>query len=272
MSATRYMSHSPICACGLLERVPFASCSRYVLTTALSSFLDLGVSPFPTSVNVVGVQNIDDGDKDVPSNIESFLALEFTQVAVHSLRLKSVAPKNMPSMSFTLDTSHFDRSPLNDVAPRNIPRMSLALDTSHFDRSLSKNLARANMRLMSVTRDTSQVPIGPCGLLRHWPFGDNFRHASTALLSCTLDRGENAGVGLGLSSNDLTVWGQGPCEIRLKQCAHGRSRRHRPLQTLGEMLIDSEKKTIQRCHGRQMREFGFSALLRPYIHINGNLG
>ena len=51
------------------------------------------------------------------------------------------------------------------------------------------------MRLMSVTRDTSHVPIGPCVPLRHLPFGDNLRHASTALLTCILDPGEKAGVG-----------------------------------------------------------------------------
>ena len=48
------------------------------------------------------------------------------------------------------------------------------------------------MRFMSVTRDTSHVAIGPFRPLRHLPFGDSLRHASTALLSCTLDRGVNA--------------------------------------------------------------------------------
>ena len=51
------------------------------------------------------------------------------------------------------------------------------------------------MRLMSLTRDTSHSPIGPCGPLKHSPLGDNLRHVSTAPLSCTLDCGENAGVG-----------------------------------------------------------------------------
>ena len=41
---------------------------------------------------------------------------------------------------------------------------------------------------------TSLSPIGPCGTLGQFPFGDNFRHASTALLISTLDCGENAGV------------------------------------------------------------------------------
>ena len=120
--------------------------------------------------------------------------------------VKKSVDKNMPCMSLTLDTSHFERSPLNDVAPRNMPRMSFALDTSHLEISLSKNFARANMRLMSVTRYTSQVPIGPCGLLRHLSFDDSLRHASTALLSCTLDRGENADDGVGVLVGPRFNW------------------------------------------------------------------
>ena len=141
------------------------------------------------------VQTVDDIDPEEPSNIFACLAFELTQAGPQSWWAKSFAPKNIPCMSFTLDTSHFDRSPLKDVAPRNIPRMLLTLDTSHFEMSLSKSLARANMRLMSVTRDTSHAPICPCRPVKHLPFGDILRHTSTALLSCTLDRGENARVG-----------------------------------------------------------------------------
>ena len=59
------------------------------------------------------------------------------------------------------------------------------------------------MRLMSVTRDTSHAAIGPWGPSKQLPCGDSLRHASTALLSCTLDSGENAGVkfGVGQSSS-----------------------------------------------------------------------
>ena len=154
----------------------------------------------------VSEQAVYDIEPDEPSNIESLFAAEWTHAVPQSCRLNCVAPKNIPFMSFTFDTSHLERSPLNDVAPRNMPRMSFTLDTSHFERSLSKNFARANMRLMSVTRDTSQVPIAPCGPFEHLPFGDSLRHASTALLSCTLDRGENAGCGqAGLSSNYQNV-------------------------------------------------------------------
>ena len=159
---------------------------------AFSSVLVVGEN----TTGMVGTgQVVDDIDADEPSNIASLLAFECTQAAVQRLCLKFVVPKNIRFISSTPDTSHFDRSPLNDVAPRNVPRMFFTLDTSHLEMSLSNNLARANMRLMSVTRDTSQVPIGPCGPLKHLPFGDSLRHASTALLSCTRDAGENAGVG-----------------------------------------------------------------------------
>ena len=69
------------------------------------------------------------------------------------------------------------------------------------------------MRFISVARDTSHVPIDPCEPFIHWPFGESLRHASTALLSCTLDCGENAGlrcalVEVGSSSNCQEIgWG-----------------------------------------------------------------
>ena len=72
------------------------------------------------------------------------------------------------------------------------------------------------MRLMSVTRDTSHVSIGPCGPLKHSPFGDNRRHESIAPLSSTLDSGENARVAVRrvvtLGCND---WGGFSERVRL---------------------------------------------------------
>ena len=41
----------------------------------------------------------------------------------------------MPFMVLTLDTSHFEMSPLNDVALANMVFMVLTLDTSHFEMS-----------------------------------------------------------------------------------------------------------------------------------------
>jgi len=38
-------------------------------------------------------------------------------------------------MLVTLDTSHFERSPLNDFADWNMPSMVVTLDTSHLERS-----------------------------------------------------------------------------------------------------------------------------------------
>ena len=116
------------------------------------------------------------------------------------------------------------------------------------------------MRLMSVTRDTSQVPIAPCGPFEHLPFGDSLRHASTALLSCTLDRGENAGCGqAGLSSNyrrrftetrSFGAFGlrQGQSDMHVQiNVMYSRA----PLHKLDEILVKSIKETMQRRHRRQ---------------------
>ena len=50
---------------------------------------------------------------------------------------------------------------------------------------------------MSMTRDTSHSSIGPLGPCKQLPVGDSLMHVSTALLSCTLDCGENTRVGVG---------------------------------------------------------------------------
>ena len=83
--------------------------------------------------------------------------------------LNDAAPRNTPDVSFTLDTSHFEMSPLNDVAPLNISNMSL-------------------------TAETFQFPIGPCGPLVQSPTGDCLRHAATAATNSGLSRGLNNGV------------------------------------------------------------------------------
>ena len=144
---------------------------------------------------VVAVHTVLEIDPGEPSNMAVCVALEWTHADPQRLRLKTVAPKNMPCMSFTFDTSHLERSPLKDAAPLNISRMVFTRDTSHFVTSLSNNCAPENMRLMSVTRDTSQVPIRPRGPAGHLPLGDCLRQSTTAFLSCTLDSGENAAVG-----------------------------------------------------------------------------
>ena len=68
---------------------------------------------------------------------------------------------------------------------------------------------------MSATLDTSHSLIDPCGLLEQSPLGDNLRHVSTALLSCTLDEsGTNAALrrwegqdryGLSIAENQTKV-------------------------------------------------------------------
>ena len=96
----------------------------------------------------------------------------------------------MPSMLITLDTSHFERSPLNDDAEVNMKSISVALDT--FQREMSPlNLSASgsgNNELISVTAETSQAPSGPCGPLEQ-SVGDDFRHSTMAALSSVSDRG-----------------------------------------------------------------------------------
>ena len=48
-----------------------------------------------------------------------------------TLTQRSYRDSNMPAMSVTLYTLHFERSPLNVVAPSNMPNMLVTLDTSH---------------------------------------------------------------------------------------------------------------------------------------------
>ena len=101
-------------------------------------------------------------------------------------------------MLVTLDTSHFERSPLNDVARENMLLISITLDTSHFERSPLNDFASVNNWEISVTVATSHSAIGPCGPLVQSLFEIHevdFRHASTALLSSVLDCGESAEVG-----------------------------------------------------------------------------
>ena len=113
--------------------------------------------------------------------------------------LKDVS-ENMPVISVTLDTSHFEMSLLNDVARVNIKVMSATLDTSHFERSPMNDVARVNIKVMPMTLDTSHSAIDPCGPLEQSPSGDSSRHALTASLSSSLDCGENATEGWGQSS------------------------------------------------------------------------
>ena len=91
------------------------------------------------------VQTVDDIDPDVPSNMAAFLAVEWTHGAPQSSWLKSVAPKNMPYMSFTLETSQFDMSPLNTTALWNILAVLRTVDTSHVERSPLNDLASRNI-------------------------------------------------------------------------------------------------------------------------------
>ena len=91
-------------------------------------------------------------------------------------------------MLVTLDTSHFDRSPLNATAPENIWDIVVALDRSHFETSPLNEVAPQNIPDMSVVLDTSHDPIGPFGPRAQSPTGEIVMHASTAVLSSARDR------------------------------------------------------------------------------------
>ena len=72
--------------------------------------------------------------------------------------------------------------------------MLATAETSHADRSWLNNRAPANTMLMLVTLDTSQEPMGPCGPMEHSPTADRDMHAETAVLSSFIDCGANAAV------------------------------------------------------------------------------
>ena len=107
------------------------------------------------------VHAVGEMDPGEPSNMRFFVAFELTQAAPQSFRLKDFAPINIPVMSVTLDTSHFEISLLNDFAQRNIRAMSVTLDTSHFEMSLLNDVAALNMLLIVVTLDTSHLEMSP---------------------------------------------------------------------------------------------------------------
>ena len=90
-------------------------------------------------MGVLVVHVVVDIEPDVTANMIVFFACEWAQAVPQSCRLKNVAPQNMPYMSFTLDTSQFDKSSLNDVVPKKIPLMSFTFDTSYFERLSLKN-------------------------------------------------------------------------------------------------------------------------------------
>ena len=104
----------------------------------------------------------------------------------------------MSSILVNLETSHLERSPLNDDAEANMPSALATLDTSHFEMSplnlfTPGTISLLNNAVMSITAETSQDPIGPCRLLEQL-VGVNSRHSLIAGLSSALDFGAHAVV------------------------------------------------------------------------------
>ena len=81
------------------------------------------------------------------SKIPSLKAVEVRH-APQSVRVKDDAPANICFMLVTLDTSHFERSPLNDDAKANMVSILITPETSHFERSPSNDNAAVNMPSM----------------------------------------------------------------------------------------------------------------------------
>ena len=99
----------------------------------------------------------------------------------------------MALMSVTLDTFHFERSPLNLSAPGTIsPVLSM------------------NNPLISVTAETSHAQIGPCGPVEQ-SVGDSLRHSTMAAWSVSVYLGGHSVFGYYWVSHDCL--GQG---VRVK--------------------------------------------------------
>ncbi len=67
-------------------------------------------------------------------------------------------------MSVTLETSHFDMSPLNKVADENMLLVSVTLDTSQFEMAPLKDVADENITVIVVMLDMSHFESSPLGL------------------------------------------------------------------------------------------------------------
>ena len=76
-----------------------------------------GVLVMPGLLLAADLQIVFEIDPEEPSNMNFFSALECTQATPQRVRLKDVAPSNMPVISITCETFHVERSWLKDVAP-----------------------------------------------------------------------------------------------------------------------------------------------------------
>ena len=101
----------------------------------------------------------------------------------------------MKPMLVTFDTSHFERSPLNDDASQNMLVIVVTLDMSHLEMSplnlsVPETTLESNTSFISVTAETSQDPIGPCVPLEQSV--DAFMHSAMAAWSFAVDLGGQA--------------------------------------------------------------------------------
>ena len=101
-------------------------------------------------------------------NMSVIVALEWTHASPQRVWLNDVASLNMYSILVTLDTSHFEMSPLNDSAPWNMRYILLTRDTSHFEMSPLNDCALKNMYSILVTRDTTHCEMFPLNDSAPW--------------------------------------------------------------------------------------------------------
>ena len=90
------------------EQSPLGDHLRHVSIAFLSSVLD------ENAAEVVHTGR--DMDSSEPVNMSFLLAFDLAHASPHNTCLKDVAPLNILFMMVTLDTSHFEMSPLKDVA------------------------------------------------------------------------------------------------------------------------------------------------------------
>ena len=118
---------------------PVGDSARYSSTAPLSSAFDTNFRPGEATANRrsgknavnagrvfvhtsldaerVRMHSVVDIDPGEPTNMPCLVACEWTQRAPHSFWSNDLAFRNMFFMFSTLETCHFEMSPLNDVAP-----------------------------------------------------------------------------------------------------------------------------------------------------------
>merc|ERR1719201_2903730 len=155
ISVTPETTQDPIGPGGPLVQ-PKSDACMHATTAARSSVFALGANTLGVVVVVVHIIFPDE-----PENMPDLpLAVDLTH-APQSVWEKDFAPWNMESILVTLDTSHLERSALNDEAPLNMESILVTLDTTHLEMSPLNDAALVNISCMMVTLDTPHFEMSP---------------------------------------------------------------------------------------------------------------